>query len=337
MNCYLTGVEITTENESLEHIFPNALGGQLRSKRVLCSIANQRLNKLIDQEFNKMFECIYKRLPLNKDRETKHGLKGVHEKYNSDIIFKDNRVFPIEPIYDNQNQVLYVNTIKDGQGYLNHLKKNNKIPNEQEVLLITDLGGHLKFSFSVNKVVLAKGLAKIAAGFATKNGIIRSHLKRIIDLDKKTFRDDISAFPYYPVQNNSLFELKAFESKCYPIHSLSLKGDKENRVLYCYVELFSTFQYIVILDDDYEGENLNQSYLYDLINGTEISLKDYIESINIPPEIKTMYKEHKNLEKKDIQEILKIIDFNHDSLEHYSYLKFKHLEDFITLRSLSDK
>lgn len=29
MKCYLTGIEITEENKSLEHILPNALGGSL--------------------------------------------------------------------------------------------------------------------------------------------------------------------------------------------------------------------------------------------------------------------------------------------------------------------
>nr|WP_315396811.1 HNH endonuclease [uncultured Sphingobacterium sp.] len=334
MKCYLTGVDITQENTSIEHILPNALGGKLKSKKVLCSDANLQLSKLIDTKFNKFFEGFYKRLPIKKDRHTNIGLKGTYSKDKREIILKDNQVFPIKPFLSPEG-IVYAKNSKEGNNY----KRFLNIINQEEIPVITDLAGTIEFPFSLdNQEIFNKGFAKIAAGFASLRGIHRSYLKRIIDLDKKVFRDDLIIFPYFPILNNSIFEFNAYKSKCYPIHSISLKGDKEFKTLYCYVELFSTFQYIVILDDDYEGENLYYSYLYDLMKGKEISLNEYIESIDdIPLQLKSIFQKHKNFDMKNLKEISDIVDLDFASLQRYTMRKFQHLEKFITIQSLIEK
>jgi hypothetical protein len=106
MKCYLTGIEITENNKSLEHILPNALGGHLKNKYVLCSEANIKLSELIDTPFNKIFESTYRRLPLNKDRPSTNGIPGINQRYNEEIIFKNNKCFPRKPIYDSEKNVL---------------------------------------------------------------------------------------------------------------------------------------------------------------------------------------------------------------------------------------
>ena len=34
--CYICGKELTKLNESEEHIIPNAIGGKLKSKKLIC-------------------------------------------------------------------------------------------------------------------------------------------------------------------------------------------------------------------------------------------------------------------------------------------------------------
>ncbi len=46
--------------------------------------------------------------------------------------------------------------------------------------------------------------------------------------------------------------------------------------LYCYLDLFSTFQYYVLLNDDYEGEEISETYAQRLMpKGQRPDVSDY--------------------------------------------------------------
>lgn len=52
--CYLCGCELTNKNESLEHIVPNALGGKLKSKALLCKKCNNNTGNLEEHLCNSL-------------------------------------------------------------------------------------------------------------------------------------------------------------------------------------------------------------------------------------------------------------------------------------------
>ncbi|MCB0703236.1 MAG: hypothetical protein KDC55_11070 [Ignavibacteriae bacterium] len=338
MKCYLTGVELKKENKSLEHILPNALGGQLKSKKVLCSSANLKLSNSIDTEFNKIFEGTYRRLPLDKDRQTNRGIVGVHQTYNEDVVFKDNKCFPRKPIYDATKQTVYAQTEKIGTGYVKHLKKKEKIPKGQEVKICTDLSGDIEFPFKIDNNIFPKGIAKIAAGFATLKGIDRKNLKRVIDLTEEEFRNDIILLPYFPeTPQEVFFEKETYKSVHYPLHTIALKGIKKEGILYCYVELFSTFQFIVVLDDKYEGKDIYHTYFYDLLNAQEITYNDYLDSVMDNTTLNNVLKEYKYFEQYNLDYVANIAMNKADSLRLYCIYKFHQLESFVAYITITLK
>lgn len=338
MKCYLTGVELTETNKSLEHILPNALGGQLKSREVLCSDANLNLSKSIDTEFNKIFEGTYRRLPLDKDRQTNRGIVGIHQHYNEEIVFKDKKCFPRKPIYDSDKQTVYAQTEKTGKGYIEHLKQKGKISKEQEVKILTDLSGGVGFPFKLDNIIFPKGFAKIAAGFATLKGVDRTQLKRVIDLTKNEFRNDIILLPFFPVTpHDIIFEKETYKSIHFPLHTIVLKGIKKETILYCYIELFSTFQYIVILDDKYEGEDIYHTYFYDLLNAKEITYNTYLDSVIDNAILKNVLQEYKNFEQENLDYVANIAMNKSDSLRLYCYYKFHQLESFVSYVTLKAK
>jgi len=338
MKCYLTGVNITDDNKSLEHILPNALGGQLKSRNVLCSEANLKLSNLIDTPFNKIFEGTYRRLPLDKDRPTTRGIVGIHQKYNEEIIFKDNKCFPRKPIFDGEKNVLYAQSEKIGKGYIDHLKKNGTINPNQEVKIWTDISGEIGFDFKVDNRIFPLGFAKIAAGFATLKGVDRSNLKRVLNLAKNEFRDDIMLLPFFPVTPKEvIFEKDTHKSIHYPLHSIVLKGLKVDKILYCYVELFSTFQFVVILDDNYDGDDIHHNYIYDLLNAEEINYETYLDSVIDNSIFKKILTNYKDFNKENLDYIANIGMTQKDSLRLYCFYKFHQLESFVAYITLTEK
>ncbi|MTH15906.1 HNH endonuclease [Flavobacterium sp. LC2016-01] len=338
MKCYLTGIEITDENKSLEHILPNALGGQLKSRNILSSKANSDLSVLIDTPFNKIFESIYRRLPLEKDRKSSRGIVGMHQKFNEEIVFKDNKCFPRKPVFDHEKNAVYAQSEKIGKGYIEYLKKKGEIKTEQEIKIWTDLSGEVSFDFEIVNKIFPFGFAKIAAGFATFKGVDRNNLKCILDLDNERFRNDIMILPFYPfTPQEVIFENRSHKSMHYPLHTIVLKSLKQDGILYCYIELFSTFQYIVILDDNYHGDEIYHEYIYDLLNSEEITFETYLNSVIDENVLKKMFLNYKDFSLEELNKIAQHVTAQEGSLRHYCYYKFHQLESFVTYLSITTK
>lgn len=284
--CYLTGnlLEEKTsgppkdDTESLEHVIPNALGGRLKSSRILSHKANQDLNDSIDKKFTKIFENFCLRLDIQKDRKTTASLNAAHAKYNIDVIFKNDKYFPRKPFFDPDKNCIYADSIKTGENYKKYLIKSGEALDEKNIQIYDDISGLININFNLDNNIFKKGFAKIAAGFAAMHNISRENLKGVIDLKKNVFHDRIVLAPSVPINMHDYdFEKNAYKNDHYPIHALVLSGSRNERLLYCHVELFSTFQWYVILDDDYHGEDIYYNYAQHVCDGMEIGLSKYAD------------------------------------------------------------
>lgn len=338
MNCYLTGELITENNESLEHIIPNALGGKIKSKTVLTEDANTKILKDLDVAFNMIFEPFYRRLPLQKDRTVKTGLVGIHEKYNQEIVWKENKCFPRKPIFDSEKKTIYAQTLKIGNGYLYKLIKENKVQKEDDIKIFTDLSGTVEFNFKIDNNIFPKGFAKIASGYASYCGVDRQELTGVLDFERKIFRDEIALIPYYPASIQEMFAERNFlKSQHVPIHSLVLKGSKTDGLLYCYVELFSAFQYIVILNAKYKGEDIYKTYLFDLLASKEISYAEYVDSIVDEEMIKKILPRYRDFNFETIEFMVDVAKNKNELLKRYCHKKYRDVESLIAYIELQEK
>ena len=290
--CYLTGNVITEKDDpnknnhnSLEHIIPNALGGKICSNHVITFKANQQLNEEVDIEFTKIFTGFVARLPINKDRESTPSFSAFHLEYNIDAVFKGGKFFPKKPFYDAEKKIIYANSKKNCNNYKTYLDKIGATSKEDKIRFMDDLAGKINIPFELKNIVFKKGIAKIAAGFATLKGIERKNLKGIIDLETKKIKDKIVISPFLPTGAEELFERNKYKSIHYPIHSLVLCGKKATGFLYCYVNLFSAFQFYVLLDENYHGEDIYEYYIYDITGGKELTWNEYINSIPGSPDL----------------------------------------------------
>jgi len=333
--CYLTGKELKKkecdppedDSESLEHVIPNALGGKLKSRDILSHKANQELNNLIDKEFVKIFDSFCLRLGLDKDRKTTPSMLGLHNGYDVDVVFKNDRYYPKKPFFDPEKKVIYADSLRTGKNYKIHLSKSGQIAESDDVKIFDDMAGGIELKFSLDNKVFKQGLAKIAAGFASIKKVPRKNLKMVIDIGTKKFRDKIivaPSIPASPLEND--FEMKASKSAYYPIHGLVLSGSKTERLLYCHIELFSTFQWYVLLDDDYDGEDIHHTYAYRLIDNSDIDFSEYFNSI--------LTKENSDLLAASYKRIslMQMIEFqrrySEPSLREYTYFKFNSMAAF---------
>lgn len=333
--CYLTGEKLKAkepdvthdDSESLEHIIPNALGGKLKSSDILSHKGNQDLNTLIDVPFTKIFEGFCLRLDLNKDRKTSPSMRGLHVGYDADVVFKNNRYYPAKPFFDDEKNVIYADSQKTGENYKKYLLKNNKITALDKIAIFDDMAGNIHLKFALDNKVFKQGLAKIAAGFASINKVSRENLKDVIDLESKSFREKIIVAPSVPTNDlERRFELQASKSSHYPMHGLVLSGSKSERFLYCHVELFSAFQWYVLLDDDYEGEDIHHTYAHQLVDGRDIDFLEYFGGVLTAQESNTLALNYKRISRQAMIWAANL--HGQASLREYTHFKFNSLAAF---------
>lgn len=323
--CYLCGknFDIKDVKKHDEHVIQQAIGGNLKENDILCSSCGEKLGNEVDNPFNKIFEGISTRLDIKTDRKiNKKGIKGKIG--NLDVIWKDFKVYPLVPFHrysiDETQVVLYANSDK-AKKY--RKKVENEIKNKFEedkkpnIIICDDLEGLVEFPFQMNNKDFKKGLAKIAIDFASKYKVNREDLPLVLDINKNTkqgkIKDNIATLPFYPLGIiDKLIEMQKDEFTHYPFHNLILftldydqNTSKGKKILICYIDLFSTFQYYVILNEEYYGNSIYEFYAQNILKKddykVELGMRYYkerniwLQSLDITEE----YIEKKYINRKD--------------------------------------
>ena len=304
MRCYVCNKEIMDKPASAsyckahgEHIIHNGIRGKLISRTILCEECGGSYSK-DDANFCKIFAPFIvalnnRMIPADHGKPDGYTLKGslfktpdIKEDDNGiDVTAKNGKVIPIQPYYTIEGNKIDVyageKRIKDYLKVLaKELKDNGDDIDHYTIEQHTDIHdqGYLAYYFSKGNdnfnVDFKKGMVKIATEYAIHCGIDREVLTDVISIDDKgkgtMDYDKAKLTPFIPT---TLFDILyedyryLFEDG-YPSHMLKLFTSKYNdgkTRLYCYLDLFSTFQYYVLLNDDYKGEEISKTYAQRLI------------------------------------------------------------------------
>jgi hypothetical protein len=283
--CYLCGNQFNddTVKRHKEHIIQHAIGGSLEENNILCSSCGNKLGNEIDIPFNKIFNSISTRLDIKKDRKKPNDSTNVvngkfisgkcqfgNELGEIDVVWKDFKVSPANPFHkytkENDKVIIYANN-KVAKSYRKKVEKEilaKSNENKPEIIVCDDLTGIIKYSFEMNSQAFKKGLAKIAIGFSSKHGISRHDLPLVLNAksEESTIKDDIPMIQFYPlgVIDNEIEKIKN-RMGYFPSHTIIIfTVDTTPKSLVCYIELFSTFQWYIILNDNFHGESIYEYY-----------------------------------------------------------------------------
>ncbi|MBA9077078.1 hypothetical protein [Rufibacter quisquiliarum] len=98
---------------------------------------------------------------------------------------------------------------------------------------------------------------------------------------------------------DNLYELGSDEI----FHIIHLVGNPKEGILYCYVDYFCTYKYLVLLDEEYKGEELTETYCYDLINNQTLNRR-----VNLDYNKNTLIDFFINKDKKPFDRVKKAFD-----------------------------
>lgn len=223
-NCVYCGKEITTR--SSEHVIQNALGGLYESEDICCPECNNYISRCIDAPFTTIFNPIIGKIDNFSKTNNPKSMPSCTGK------------------------VLYNNKI------YNAFIKNGKVVGCPDLSreLKTDISKLplqiVAYDFKLDNEIFHTGMAKIAFNYALDKGIDLDTLKHGLNIEKTA--NDIQKISFtYPMipfcPLNPVDYYIELETDFNLYHNMILFSQEST--LWCYIDLFNTFQYYVLLSD----------------------------------------------------------------------------------------
>ncbi|MCG8806527.1 HNH endonuclease [Tenacibaculum finnmarkense] len=276
--CYKCEVALSKTNSSTEHIILNACGGKLKSNSLLCKKCNSNFGESFDMELAKSITPLANLLKIKRDRGNPPKINGIDTINNTEYSLEHNgnvnlKIPSIKKIdFDNDDiskrkiQIQAPNE-KILKQTLNGLKRKYPGLNVENALKDftyneKPFDNELKINMSIGGTETFKSITKTAINFYMLNNGNRDEIKHLFNyLDGK--EDMNIVWFYYP--NIEIYNHQDGEV----MHILKIIGKKNERILYAYVELFSSHCFIIKLNENYNGENIDIDYISN-VNTNEV-------------------------------------------------------------------
>lgn len=275
-NCYLCNIELNKDNKSIEHILLNSIGGRLKSSELLCKKCNSELGHSSDTELSKQLSFLASFIQVKRDKGKPQIIKGGKtkdgQKYNIIDGSKPRLADPqFETTIDGKN--INYSIVARSEKELMRMMKDLKTKKHPEIDLKTIresfnwereyLNEHLHYKMSVGGDLAFKSLVKSAVNFYIHNQGNKKEIEHILPYLKNEKELEIAKH-FHP--NKTPYTIDENEI----IHLIHLNGNKQSKILYCFIDLFSSLSFLILLSNNYSGETFSKIYAYDLTTDKEV-------------------------------------------------------------------
>lgn len=317
--CYICDKNISSQDTYEEHIILNSLGGRLKSKSLICQQCARSLDR-IDVALSAQLNWVGLLLDIERDRKKNPPIQAIRTDTGEQIsldsggkpvlikpTIKDNLADNKEPsLYiaaKNQEQMEEIGTGLKRKKHpsLNVEKMLEIAVTQKEYIPLVNI----KASFGDEEC--CRSICKMAINFYMYHGGKRDLIAHLIPYIKDG-GDNQYVWYYYP---DSFTAISQPEQSF--IHTLFIKGNPQEKILYAYIEFYNAFKLIILLSDSYNGGSFQKVYSFDVLSREEVN-----KEINI------------NLSRK---EILNLVKNRPEQLEKIAKA-IKDLKDAIQLKQM---
>lgn len=264
--CYVCGAELNKVNSSSEHIIPNAIGGFLKSKDLICRDCNSKFGETCDSSLCKQFLQISTLLNIKRQRKENQPFMAYDSIKNEKVKITAGGKPNVQCRVEKKDEYVYefiAGTKKEAKSMLKKFQKKYPKINIEEELEKGELQSEYydhPINIKMNYGGLNSSIAilKIMLNFYIYSGGDKKHITNTIDLIKNNeILHEIN-------QNKINFDFK--KSKNTVTHTIIIIGNTDEKILFGFVKLFNFYESYFVLNDNYIGESVVYSYDYDLIN-----------------------------------------------------------------------
>ncbi len=293
--CYYCGKDLIKTHTKAEHIIPNGVGGKLKTSLILCDDCNNILSYL-DESICKSVMHLTNFLNPHRDNGSnpqiklqsadKEYIREANGKYYTKPEFKNVKkdgnhlsfAFKTEYSVDGKNSAqekalkpvfkLVEDFYKDKPEKIEKAKKDIIAKLEKNIVSKDSPVLHICGQYNQDGLLFL-AMLKIAIGFYIYNELPVEDIADKIQLLKNKDLKSINNLGNYFYPDNFFLNDSIY-------HLLYLKGDNLNKQIYCIISLYGCLNTIILLNDNYTGDNFCKTYLYDLRNNKEKSFSNNI-------------------------------------------------------------
>ena len=276
--CYLCGNEITSLNKTDEHIILNAIGGRLRSSTIICNDCNNKMGETSGSILAEDLSFFSDMLQIKRERSSSHNQIMIDEEGDEVIVddagLKFNLRKPsikIKEIDGEKKMRIVAKNEQQIKGMLNRAVKEGNINQDQADSAFSKAKKENYRPILKKEIFISNGAFPSIIKSAVNFYVDRTHdmetIEHLVPVIKGEKRTEGVIYLY-------IFKMLPYSTCDKQVtHMIHIEGSKSTRFLYALMEYFSVYTYIVILHDDYEGENINMTYTYDVISNKEVNRK----------------------------------------------------------------
>lgn len=267
--CYMCGAELNESNRTEEHIILNAIGGVLTSKNLICKQCNSNFGDGADSHLAKQLQPFSVLMNVERDRGETPPIEAMRSSNNEKILVypggKPGSIKPEVCFFEDEGKQKY-HVVARNQKEMNRIYKG--IKKKYPSATITDTGEvvenineKITIEYDLSDASL-ESVCKTAVGYYLHTGSNQKYVQSFIDRLKKHDVLELCNFCYV-----KQIKIRKFEDGIF--HSIAVVGEPQQKLLYAYIEFFDYFHAIVLLNDNYDGEEFRNVYCYNLLKKCE--------------------------------------------------------------------
>lgn len=278
--CYRCNTTIADDNSSLEHILPNALGGRLKSRALLCKLCNSECGDTIDAALINQLMPLANALNIERERGEVPPVRvtlASGEQMRRDA---DGNMWPYDarPVVTENDGCAEFSiagpSIKQTRKHVEGLKRKYPKLDVDAVMATarettTPVNTGTTFEFPpLGGADAFRAVVKIAVGYYLLRGGSPDRIREAISTVVTDALPPVSrvgllyAIDPIPARDNAVVT-----------HVIALVTREDGR-LQAYVELFSAFRFVVNLADTYSGPAIHTVYCYDVLARREVGIDE---------------------------------------------------------------
>ena len=264
--CFICGNDLTEENCSDEHILLNSLGGHIHSMKLICKNCNSALGSTSDDELAKELNFFASFLDVPRQRGKNQNIKTLDVKY--DLMPGGIPVLrnPIVKKTKSENGFRYEAQVKDEsdlEWILKGIAKKHPGIDVRKAFQSKQVKNEPVNQITIPAFFSARAIFPSIIKSAVEYYLLCGGDLHYVQQLMQAIKGEENPFDYcmYCYPREELFR----ESIGSIYHILYVKGNATDNLLYGYVSYFDVLRCMVLLNDNYDGPDLEQGYSYEVL------------------------------------------------------------------------
>lgn len=303
--CALCDVLITTENDTREHVIPNAIGGRKKISGFICDECNNTSGDDWESELASQLNPLNLFFSISRDRGEAPSQQFETTGGDNVSLNVDGSMDIAKPEYKENIHEAGVNinisarSMKEAKHMLKGVKRKYPQVNLEELISNSEersfySSDMIKFNLSFGGEKAGRSIVKSALALVVESGISAKECEHAREYLTKSNGE--ACFGYYYEKDVVLNRPEGI-----PFHCVYVKGDPKSGQILGYVEYFGVQRMVMALSSKYNGTEFENSYAINPISGSTLELDFDLELT--PNDIQESY-DYKKIPEGSVEEAL---------------------------------